>query len=131
MSSAVAAPFTFHRWDDMPLEQMRQVRGSRISMVFQEPMTSLNPVFTIGMQVMEVIHRLQNVNRHVRDQCAFRIIHPECGRQLTPRARCLDGEKFLGAVFRVTCLATEFSLVAVTTRSASSVVSMLSPSGPA
>jgi oligopeptide/dipeptide ABC transporter ATP-binding protein len=39
----------------LPLEQVRQIRGNEISMVFQEPMTSLNPVFTIGMQVMEVI----------------------------------------------------------------------------
>ena len=36
-------------------EEIRQVRGKEISMIFQEPMTSLNPVFTIGMQVMEII----------------------------------------------------------------------------
>jgi oligopeptide/dipeptide ABC transporter ATP-binding protein len=35
--------------------EMRAVRGKEISMIFQEPMTSLNPVFTIGMQVKEVI----------------------------------------------------------------------------
>jgi oligopeptide/dipeptide ABC transporter ATP-binding protein len=35
-------------------EEMRQVRGNRIAMVFQEPMTALNPVFTIGDQVAEV-----------------------------------------------------------------------------
>jgi peptide/nickel transport system ATP-binding protein len=39
----------------LPWEEMRQVRGRDISMIFQEPMTSLNPVFTIGMQVMEMI----------------------------------------------------------------------------
>ena len=41
---------------------MRQVRGSRISMVFQEPMTSLNPVLRIGDQVMEplILHRKQS-----------------------------------------------------------------------
>jgi peptide/nickel transport system ATP-binding protein len=40
-------------------EQMRDVRGNRIAMVFQDPMTSLNPVFTIGFQVAEGlrIHR--------------------------------------------------------------------------
>ncbi|MCX6104592.1 MAG: ABC transporter ATP-binding protein [Proteobacteria bacterium] len=39
--------------------QMRRLRGNRISMIFQEPMTSLNPVFTIGDQIGEVfrIHR--------------------------------------------------------------------------
>lgn len=40
-------------------DKMRQIRGNRISMIFQEPMTSLNPVFTIGDQIGEVfrIHR--------------------------------------------------------------------------
>jgi peptide/nickel transport system ATP-binding protein len=35
--------------------QMRRIRGGRIAMIFQEPMTSLNPVFTIGNQIMEAI----------------------------------------------------------------------------
>jgi oligopeptide transport system ATP-binding protein len=39
----------------LSLDEIRAIRGKEISMVFQEPMTSLNPVFTIGMQVMEVI----------------------------------------------------------------------------
>ena len=38
-----------------PTEEMQKIRGSQISMIFQEPMTSLNPVFRIGMQVDEVI----------------------------------------------------------------------------
>ncbi len=38
----------------MPLEGMRSIRGREISMIFQEPMTSLNPVFTIGNQLNEV-----------------------------------------------------------------------------
>ena len=38
-----------------PTEAMQQIRGNDISMIFQEPMTSLNPVFRIGMQVDEVI----------------------------------------------------------------------------
>ncbi|MCE5230862.1 ABC transporter ATP-binding protein [bacterium] len=44
---------------DLPEKQMRRVRGAEISMIFQEPMTSLNPVFTAGSQVAEVyrIHR--------------------------------------------------------------------------
>ena len=38
---------------DLSEEEMRAVRGNDISMIFQEPMTSLNPVFTVGKQVME------------------------------------------------------------------------------
>ncbi|NBQ54240.1 MAG: ABC transporter ATP-binding protein, partial [Proteobacteria bacterium] len=42
---------------------MRHFRGNRISMIFQEPMTSLNPVFTIGDQVGEVFRIHQGLNR--------------------------------------------------------------------
>ena len=38
-----------------PEARMRQIRGNRIAMVFQEPMTALNPVLTIGEQVAEVL----------------------------------------------------------------------------
>jgi peptide/nickel transport system ATP-binding protein/oligopeptide transport system ATP-binding protein len=38
----------------LPLEKMRSIRGKRIAMVFQEPMTSLNPVFTVGDQISEM-----------------------------------------------------------------------------
>jgi oligopeptide/dipeptide ABC transporter ATP-binding protein len=40
---------------DLPLDEMRRIRGAEISMIFQEPMTSLNPVFSIGWQVKEAI----------------------------------------------------------------------------
>ena len=48
---------------EMTERQMREIRGSRISMIFQEPMTSLNPVFTIGSQIMEAIMLHQNVGQ--------------------------------------------------------------------
>jgi len=44
-------------------EQMRTIRGNRISMIFQEPMTSLNPVFTIGEQIMEPLRLHQRMDR--------------------------------------------------------------------
>ena len=46
-----------------PEEQMRRIRGNRIAMVFQEPMTALNPVLTIGEQVAEVL-RLHRGLKH-------------------------------------------------------------------
>ncbi len=39
----------------LPDDRMRDVRGNRISMIFQEPMTSLNPVFTVGDQIVEAL----------------------------------------------------------------------------
>jgi len=44
-------------------KQMRQVRGRDVAMIFQEPMTSLNPVFSIGDQIMEAITLHQDVSR--------------------------------------------------------------------
>jgi peptide/nickel transport system ATP-binding protein len=43
-------------------KEMRKIRGNRISMIFQEPMTSLNPVFTVGEQISETIELHQNLN---------------------------------------------------------------------
>ncbi len=41
----------------LPPAAMRELRGNRIGMIFQEPMTSLNPAFTVGEQIVEVIER--------------------------------------------------------------------------
>ena len=49
--------------------QMRQVRGAKVSMIFQEPMTSLNPVYTVGNQIVEAIRLHQRLpGRRARDQ---------------------------------------------------------------
>jgi len=47
----------------LPESRMKKIRGNRISMIFQEPMTSLNPVFTVGDQVAEVIRLHQGLSR--------------------------------------------------------------------
>lgn len=55
-----------------PISEMRNIRGSQISMIFQEPMTSLNPVFRIGAQVDEAIH-LHNPDK-TKDEVKARTI---------------------------------------------------------
>ena len=47
----------------MPESRMRKVRGNRIAMVFQEPMTSLNPVYTVGNQIVEAIRLHQGLGK--------------------------------------------------------------------
>ena len=44
-------------------EDMRRIRGKDMSMIFQEPMTSLNPVLTIGYQISEVFIQHQNLSK--------------------------------------------------------------------
>jgi oligopeptide/dipeptide ABC transporter ATP-binding protein len=61
----------------LPESEMRKVRGNKISMIFQEPMTSLNPVFTVGDQVAEVIQLHEKLSqREVQDRVieAFRLV---------------------------------------------------------
>ena len=45
------------RIDNLPPEEMSKLRGKRIGMVFQDPLTSLNPLYTIGQQLVETIRR--------------------------------------------------------------------------
>ncbi len=48
----------------LSLEEMRKIRGNDIAMIFQEPMTSLNPVFTIGYQIAETIQLHQQLKKN-------------------------------------------------------------------
>src|SRR3989475_3416262 len=48
---------------DLPPAQMRKIRGKEISMIFQEPMTSLNPVFTCGEQIAEALRVHEGLGR--------------------------------------------------------------------
>ena len=56
-------------------EEMRTVRGNQISMIFQEPMTSLNPVFTVGDQIMEVIRLHQGLKGKEAEEKAAQALH--------------------------------------------------------
>lgn len=47
--------FNGHQIDQMSEKEMRKIRGNEVSIIFQDPMTSLNPVYTIGNQITEVI----------------------------------------------------------------------------
>lgn len=54
--------------------QMRQIRGKKIAMIFQDPMSSLNPVFTVGYQMIQVIVKNQNVKRKEAEKLALEMI---------------------------------------------------------
>jgi oligopeptide/dipeptide ABC transporter ATP-binding protein len=54
--------------------QMRQIRGNKIAMIFQEPMTSLNPVFTIGDQIMEAVMLHQKVGKNQAKEIAIEML---------------------------------------------------------
>lgn len=76
--STVTGHAFLHRWEEQPLDlielpqaDMNEIRGSNIAMIFQEPMTSLNPVFTCGYQVMESIRLHQKVNKKIARQKAI------------------------------------------------------------
>src|SRR6201993_3733832 len=75
--------------------EMRRVRGNEISMIFQEPMTSLNPVLTIGRQIAETLTLHQGLDHKAAlDRAAdmLRLVHiPEAQRRLTEYPHQLSG----------------------------------------
>ena len=58
----------------LPEEQMRNVRGNQISMIFQEPMTSLNPVLTLGFQIAEALIYHRSLDRTQAEAETLRIL---------------------------------------------------------
>src|SRR5688572_16440819 len=58
----------------LPERQMQSIRGAEISMIFQEPMTSLNPVFTVGAQIMEAIILHQKVAKAAARQMTIELL---------------------------------------------------------
>ena len=55
--------FNGHEIEKMSEKEMRRIRGNEVSIIFQDPMTSLNPVYTVGNQIMEVILLHTDKNR--------------------------------------------------------------------
>ena len=58
----------------MSQKQLQQVRGKDVSVVFQEPMTSLNPAFTVGRQIREVLQRHEGLNRKQAQERAVELL---------------------------------------------------------
>ncbi len=56
-------------------DEMRDIRGGRISMIFQNPTSSMNPVYTVGGQIGEAIRLHQNVERHQVKEKIVEILH--------------------------------------------------------
>ncbi len=79
----------------LPERGMRAVRGRDIAMIFQEPMTALNPVFTVGAQLTGVIRRHQRLSRREARAAALALLEqvgiPEPGRRIDEYPHQLSG----------------------------------------
>ena len=79
----------------LSITQMQALRGHRIGMIFQEPMTSLNPVFTIGDQITEVIREHEVISRAGAQKRAIDLLNlvriPDPSRQMREYPHRLSG----------------------------------------
>ncbi|HWG06186.1 MAG TPA: ABC transporter ATP-binding protein [Beijerinckiaceae bacterium] len=79
----------------LPMSEMRTLRGNRIGMIFQDPMTSLNPVFPIGDQIIEVIREHRAISRANAEKCALDLLDlvriPDPRRQIGEYPHRLSG----------------------------------------
>ena len=75
-SAEVSGAIRFDGFDllDAPDETLRDLRGNRLAMIFQEPMTSLNPSFTIGDQIIETILRHRGGSRRSARERAIALL---------------------------------------------------------
>ena len=67
-------------------EELRKIRGARIGFIFQDPMTSLNPVFTVGFQIMEPLREHMGMDKEAARKRAQELLElvgiPDAGRRL-------------------------------------------------
>lgn len=66
--------FNGHKIEKMTEREMRKIRGNEISIIFQDPMTSLNPVYTIGNQIREVVMLHTNKNKQQANERAKELL---------------------------------------------------------
>ena len=66
--------FNGHHVNEMTEREMRKMRGNEVSIIFQDPMTSLNPVYTIGNQIREVILLHTNKSKHEANERARELL---------------------------------------------------------
>ena len=75
--------------------EMRRIRGNAIAMIFQEPMSSLNPVFTVGNQIAEAVRLHQGLNRRSAHDKAIEMLKlvdiPEAERRVDEYPHQLSG----------------------------------------
>jgi oligopeptide/dipeptide ABC transporter ATP-binding protein len=90
-------------------EELRHIRGERISMVFQDPMTSFNPVYRIGDQIAEQILAHSNVSREAAWESAVRILRAVGIPRAEERARSYPHE-FSGGMRQRAMIAMALSL---------------------
>jgi oligopeptide/dipeptide ABC transporter ATP-binding protein len=80
---------------DFSEKQMRKIRGNKIGMIFQEPMTSLNPVYTIGQQIIEAIMLHQKKNEQqawaIAEEMLAKVHIPEPARRMYEYPHLLSG----------------------------------------
>src|SRR6202035_4850965 len=62
------------RIDNLPPEEMRRIRGKRIGMIFQDPLTSLNPLYRIGDQLVETIRTHLNLSEQAARKRAIDLL---------------------------------------------------------
>ena len=62
------------RIDNLPAEEMRKIRGKRIGMIFQDPLTSLNPLYRIGDQIIETIRTHTNLTEQAARKRAIELL---------------------------------------------------------
>ncbi|MEV0166503.1 ABC transporter ATP-binding protein [Nonomuraea fuscirosea] len=79
----------------LPESELRRVRGKTVSVVFQEPMTSLNPSFTVGYQIAEVLRRHEGLSRQAAAKRAEELLElvgiPAPGRRMKEYPHQLSG----------------------------------------